>query len=190
MIIAKEPLIENPSTKLIQSFIGYELDFDIAELYDPNAYANQITCHIEFGGEHYYKDTNFYFGKQGSNGTNGTDVVAKIEYHGEDFSNILHYQPLTLYVQNEQGKFNVDTNGLQNSLLLNAENRLKLAVYQKGELLSDELYGTGFPKWNIAGNAKALINDIGRFFELVAPSSENNDGNNNVLSRTTESYLK
>ena len=92
----------NPATNLLQLIKGHEVNFDIAKIYDPNAYSNQITCHVSFGGKDYYKDTNFYFGKQGSNGTNGTDVIAKIEYIGNsanDDLSILNKEPLTLYLQ-------------------------------------------------------------------------------------------
>jgi hypothetical protein len=141
--------------------LGQEVNFSISDLYDPSAYANQITCHIYFGDTDYYKDTNFYFGKQGNNGTNGTDTVAKIDYAGSDDTNILHYQPLTLYVQkydntSAKGMLNIGVRDLQDKILLaktvfeeeqddlTQQPILNLSVYQKQQLVTK--YKAGYPK--------------------------------------------
>lgn len=187
MIKTSETLHLNPSTDLIQVFKGSEVNFSINDLYDPNAYANQITCHIHFGDSDYYKDTNFYFGKQGNNGTNGTDTVAKIEFAGEDPTNILHYQPLTLYVQkrnlsSSQGMWNIGQKSLQDKILLaktdfsdSTKNTgiFKVSIYQKQTLIDSENYKPGYPKWNIAGNANAANNTC-KFFELINSQDDSN----------------
>jgi hypothetical protein len=160
MIHAAETLQLNPSTNLIQSYVGPEANFTINELYDPDAYANQITCHVHFNGKDYNKDTNFYFGKQGNNGTNGTDTIAKIEYNNEDTTNILHYQPLTLYIQKNEdnsakGMLNVGARRLQDNIVFattdfsyqeNTDSVLKLSVYQKETLIGPNNYKMGYPK--------------------------------------------
>ena len=184
MINTSETLVKNPATNLIQSYKNSELNFGISEIYDPDAYANQITCHVYFSGKHYYKDTNFYFGKQGSNGTNGTDTVAKIEYNGDDPTNILHYQPLTLYVQKEEdgtakGMLNVGSKILRNSItfaqveideatqVAKETGILKTAVYQKEKLLDPSSYAAGFPHWNLAGNTNESKILDAKFFDIV-----------------------
>lgn len=189
MIHTDETLRINPATDLVQSYVGNEINFYINDLYDPDAYANQITCHVHFGDIDYYKDTNFYFGKQGNNGTNGTDTVAKIIYNKNDFSNILHYQPLTLYVQKEntdtgidgKGFLNVGTRNLTDTIQFinpdNPENNiLRLEVYQKENILDSSNYNTGFPKWNLAGNANERTNDTGKFFEITFTNIQNGTG--------------
>lgn len=185
MIKTAETLQLNPSTNLVQSYTGSEVNFTINDLYDPNAYANQITCHVHFGDVDYYKDTNFYFGKQGNNGTNGTDTVAKIEYNGVDAANILHYQPLTLYVQKKadasaQGMLNIGARTLQDNVILaktnfstkEDEGILKIAIYQKETLIGPDNYKTGYPKWNIAGNASETRNNTGKFFEIASSTED------------------
>lgn len=185
MIKTAETLQLNPSTNLVQSYTGSEVNFTINDLYDPNAYANQITCHIHFGDVDYYKDTNFYFGKQGNNGTNGTDTVAKIEYNGIDAANILHYQPLTLYVQKKadasaQGMLNIGARTLQDNVILaktnfstkEDEGILKVAIYQKETLIGPDNYKTGYPKWNIAGNASETRNNTSKFFEIASSTED------------------
>lgn len=210
MISTTETLVRNPATNLIQSYKGYELNFDIAKLYDPNAYSNQITCHISFGGQDYYKDTNFYFGKQGSNGTNGTDTIAKIEYNGEDDPlRTLHYQPLTLYVQKAveekeqngetavvtgKGMLNIGSKELKDSIILGKtslnsstdgvtvteEGVLKVSVYQKEELLNSSSYKIGYPRWNLAGNTNEAANQVSNYFNMTT-SMDNVSSSNSAL---------
>lgn len=190
MISTNETLKVNPATDLVQSYVNQNVSFNIANLYNPDAYANQITCHIYFNNKDYYKDTNFYFGKQGGNGTNGTDMIAKIEYVGNDINNILRTQPLTLYVQKEnseaiddeildkeetaKGMFNTGSSLTKNCVLTAAEgtefaeeNLLKVTLYQKGIALGTDNFALGYPRWNIAGNYKSESkNTVAKFFTI------------------------
>lgn len=191
LITTTETLVENSASQLIQSYHARECNFGIQEIYNPSYYNNQITCHISFNDIDLYKDTNFYFGKIGSNGTNGTDVVAKIEYAKNDDINRLHYEPLTLYVQ--KGKYGNNENEIENAAqfnvrdadgnlndfketetLVGSENNslLKLVLYQKNTPLGKDSYAPGYPRWNIAGNAYASeltsSNNTGKFFELTS----------------------
>lgn len=176
MLSTTVELQRNSNTNLIQNYTGSELAFSIAKIYDYNAYNNQITCHINFNGKDYYKDTNFYIGKIGNNGTNGTDVVAKIVYTGSDIANLLHYQPLTLYVQDiknedgtikHQGMWNVGASGLKDEVaIVSEQDGLNLNVYQKGSLLGSSNFNMGYPRWNVAGNASGTINNTAKFFSI------------------------
>ena len=191
LITTDEVLVENQASELIQSYFAKECNFGIQELYNPSFYNNQITCHISFNDIDLYKDTNFYFGKVGSNGTNGTDVVAKIEYAKEDDLNLLHYEPLTLYVQkgkiseddqkSERAKFNVrdsenEFNKLKSPQILVGSDEehslLKLNLYQKDIPISSDSFAEGYPRWGIAGSAvtgtnnTANINNNGKFFKV------------------------
>lgn len=64
MIETSENLRLNPRTNLMQSYIGHEFNFSISDIYDPDAYANQITCHVYFRDKDFYKDTNFILEKK------------------------------------------------------------------------------------------------------------------------------
>ena len=174
MIIPLESLKENTITGQYQNYVGSELNFDIAELYDPDAYANQITCHVTLNGKDYYKDTNFYFGKIGNNGTNGTDVVAKIDFNQEDGTNLLSKEPLTLYVQKHtmgtKGFLNVGSPTLKSEIQFvgnesSEQDILKLSIYQKESLIDENEFAIPV-RWNIAGNASGTTNNTGRFFEI------------------------
>jgi hypothetical protein len=114
MIIPKEILELNSTTQIPQLYRGKTCNFDINDLYNPDYWNNQITCHVRYSNQDLYKDTEFLFTKVGENGTNGTDVTAKIFYKGNDVLNTLHNEPLTLYIQeaiddnnNSKAMFNV-----------------------------------------------------------------------------------
>lgn len=60
----------------------------IADVYDYQALDNQVTAIVAYKGVQYTKDTTFLFAKVGDNGTNGTDIVAKVtlgSYTGDDY---------------------------------------------------------------------------------------------------------
>ena len=63
---------------------------------------------------------------------------------------------------------------------------LKLALYQKNILLGEESYATGYPRWNIAGNAYTSnltsTNNIGKFFELNSTLAADSSGISNLLT--------
>ena len=182
MIVPTEKLVLNPATQQEQLLKGDTCIFDITKLYNPSAQNNQITCHANFNNIDVYTDTKFYFGKVGSNGTNGTDMVSKISYDGNDNYFVLNSQPLTLYVQKgtpteeegetkSQAMFNVpDSNGdvniLKDTQDIIAKNMLNVHLYQKDEEIQSTNFALGYPKWNIAGNASGTTNNVGKYFKI------------------------
>jgi len=180
LIIPKETLINNPKTGLIQMFKGHECTFDIEQLYNPNYYNNQITCHVQFAGKQIYKDTNFYFGKQGNNGTNGTDIVAKIVLANDNNAQLLHSQPLTAYIQNvphdNNDDFKVMFNYPDTNIALASEKKLTIdglndsngildiKLYRKNEEIPrDEIQ---YVNWNLAGNNVKSSNTKSKYFKV------------------------
>ena len=140
--------------------------FDIKKDYDANCCDNQIVCHIIFKNKHFYKNTKFFFGKEGSNGTNGTDIVAKIEYaKNNDYDNILGKEPVTLYVYNSKSFINTDLNRNLESkqvILKNNNNNdnnfssiFKANLYQR----SEQITYSASPKYVLAGDRN------GKYFE-------------------------
>lgn len=140
--------------------------FDIEKEYNADYTNNQITCHISYQDKNFYKTTNFYFIKEGGNGTNGTDIVAKVEYaRDDDYNNILSKEPVTLYMRGNQSFINTDvTRTLASNQMffkdtVNANSYanpiFKVSLYQK----SKQLEYTNSPKYSLAGNRE------GRYFE-------------------------
>ena len=127
-------------------------NFDIQKDYNPDYYNNQITCHISYNEINLYKETKFYFGKEGDNGTNGTDIIAKIEYaRNDDYNKILQKQPVTLYTYNNRSFINTDPiyNMRETQTLFGgAAPVFKVSLYQR----SNKLNYSVLPRYSLAGN--------------------------------------
>jgi hypothetical protein len=96
MIISDSALKKNPYDQdKISLSNDKQYAFKIAESYNEDSLNNQINCRVLINNEIIQTTTDFYFGKVGSNGTNGTDMVAKIVPRSE--AKILDREPLTLY---------------------------------------------------------------------------------------------
>lgn len=138
---------ENPSTGVKDLYIQSTCPINIVEDYSYTAVNNQILCIIEFEGMTYTKATNFYFGKVGENGTNGTDVVAKIVPLAESTNTALLTEPLTLCIderdpENVAYMWNTGA-GLTNPIL-------KLMLYKRNDLVDSSEYQ--LVKWSMAGD--------------------------------------
>ena len=107
-------LIVNPANQLREiDNTSREFVFNIVEFYNEGYQNNQITCQVVFRGETITKDSNLLFTKIGENGTNGTDVVARILPVVNN--SILDKEPLTLYRANI-------SNNVASKLILNDGN--------------------------------------------------------------------
>lgn len=78
LIVTPKNLVMNQSNSKIELLPQQTCLFSIKDSYDYFALNNQLTCIVNYQGVEYTKDTDFFFAKIGDNGTNGTDVVAKI----------------------------------------------------------------------------------------------------------------
>jgi hypothetical protein len=101
-LIDSEIATENPDTKQKDLYIQSTCPINIVEDYNYDAVNNQILCIVDFEGMTYTETTTFYFGKIGENGTNGTDVVAKIVPLVESTNTALLKEPLTLCIDQSQ----------------------------------------------------------------------------------------
>lgn len=68
----------NPANGKLEYCISQNYPLAIAANYNYNSTTNQIQCIVEYEGETYTQYTNLLFTKVGENGTNGTDIVARI----------------------------------------------------------------------------------------------------------------
>lgn len=194
MISATLPLEKNGNDFVYRGSI---CDFDIIKLYNPNYWNNQITCRVTYNNQSLHKDTNFLFTKIGENGTNGTDVTAKIYYTGEDGLNTLHYNPLTIYIQNANNKtkamLNVpDGNGKrrilsENLQLIGDKGILNVTLYQKGTEISSSNYAATYPRWNLLGNS-SYSSSCGKYINIVKVNDTYNINWNGSANLEKELY--
>ena len=78
IVTPKEGMTLNPATNKIEWCQSQICPIDIAADYDYQALNNQIKAIVTYQGEEYTQETTFLFTKIGENGTNGTDIVAKV----------------------------------------------------------------------------------------------------------------
>lgn len=147
----EKSLIKNSSTLIADSNGNYNIDpnaicqFIISDDYDYAAINNQIMCIVEFNGDTYYENTNFYFGKIGENGTNGTDVIAKIVPIVEETNSVINNEPLTLIIENGVAKWNTGA--------AVATPILRLELYRRNLKIDESEYRS--VRWSMAGSIKA-----------------------------------
>lgn len=124
-----------------------ECPISIVDVYNMSATNNQITCVIDFAGGTYYEKTNFFFGKVGENGTNATEVVARLVPILDSTDEHFHQEPLTLHVgKDNSGKIYYKWNNGE----LNKEVCLGLQLFRNNELIPPSEYKS--IKWTIVGN--------------------------------------
>jgi hypothetical protein len=158
MIIPPEEAVSNEegTKKILSNSIN--CIFNIADLYNSNAINNQITCHINFNGEDYYKQTGLFFRKIGENGSNGTDITVHIK--PTSTTPLLDTQPLTLYTAFENSEEGEKLKGFLNdgyknenfkeSIIIGIDSlkeseeisALTVDIVQKGQLLTSDSYTT------------------------------------------------
>ena len=165
IIPPEEAVLDEGNTKKILSN-SINCIFNIDNLYNSNAINNQITCHINFNGEDYYKQTNLFFRKIGENGSNGTDITVHIR--PTSTTPLLDSQPLTLYTFNDENnntlkgflndKYRIDKeNDFKDTIIIGIDSlnnsgeipALTVDVFQKGQPLMSDSY---INYWNLAGN--------------------------------------
>ena len=69
----------NPANERAEWLYSLEYPTKIADNYDYQALNNQIEAIVLYHGVEYTKSTDFLFVKIGDNGTNGTDIIAKLD---------------------------------------------------------------------------------------------------------------
>lgn len=172
MIVPSNDLKPNPADGLRLSLdTNSQCSFDITKLYNEDHLNNQILCKIKFGEQILQKETDFYFGKVGSNGTNGTDVVAKIVPVSSN--QILNSQPVTVYLFGGFTWFNFGKFNGQNIYLGHNNNNKDdpnqifiVKLYQKGqEIAPENFYAV---RWNVAGNTSTSSNRSGKKIEITS----------------------
>ena len=179
MIISNSDLKKNPYDQdKISLSNDKQYAFKIAESYNEDSLNNQINCRVLINNEIIQTTTDFYFGKVGSNGTNGTDMVAKIVPRSE--AKILDREPLTLYSWiNDQGEkqiyFNTEQEITQLASSIWERTIFKAELYQKNEEIPEKKKESGEKnftvKWNIAGNPQTTVNNFSKYIEFSKDSS-------------------
>lgn len=178
IVTPREGMIINPATERIEWNTSQVYATAIKPDYDYQALNNQITCIVNFDGQEYTKETTFLFTKIGENGTNGTDLVAKVFPTSNNL--ILEKEMLTLELHNG---FPVDDERYSawNTGQKLTEQVLDFNLYQRNQ----QLDGIG-ASWQIAGGdnnkSKYFSIDNGIIsWKLFDDINENDEYNANLV---------
>ena len=79
IVTPRESMVLNHATNLKEWYTNKIYNLEIAKDYNYQALNNQLTAIVTYQGQEYTQKTNLFFTKIGENGTNGTDIVAKIQ---------------------------------------------------------------------------------------------------------------
>lgn len=176
LIVPNATLQLNPSDgNKISLDTNLQCSFGIAQSYNEDNLNNQILCKVILNDEVIQAATDFYFGKVGSNGTNGTDVVAKIVSNVD--KQILTSQPIILYRYNNGNNVISNTSiSVANVNYLASSNSnhtkvFKAKLYQKNKEIPEDKYTI---RWNIAGNPQSSQNNFSRYINVQNNFSSSN----------------
>lgn len=134
IVTPKEGMITNPATERIEWNTSQVYATAIKPDYDYQALNNQVTCIVNFNGQEHTRETSFLFTKVGENGTNGTDLVAKISPTSNN--KILEKEMLTLELHNNFPIDN-DTYSAWNTGQKLTEKVLDFDLYQRNQQLDN-----------------------------------------------------
>lgn len=125
--IPKEGMVLNQSNQKIEYCISQIYPMAIAANFDYSAVSNQIEAIVTYQGVTYSQMTDFLFTKVGENGTNGTDIVAKIS-------------PTSKNLKNKMLALIIDKNNkvAWNTGQAISQQVLQFQLYQRNEKINDD----------------------------------------------------
>lgn len=140
IVVPTKGMTMNNANNKIEWYTEEIFPLKIANDYDYQALNNQVTAIVSYKDQEYKQDTTLLFTKIGENGTNGTDIVAKISPRLKTVNNEL----LAIVT----GKGDACYNDIASTPLTSQTNLpLQFDLYQRNTKLAlDEK-----PKWSIAG---------------------------------------
>ena len=140
IVVPTKSMIMNNANNKIEWYIEEIFPLEIANDYDYQALNNQVTAIVSYKNQEYKQDTTLLFTKIGENGTNGTDIVAKISPRLKTTNNEL----LAIVT----GKGDACYNDIASTPLTSQINLpLQFDLYQRNTKLALDKK----PKWSIAG---------------------------------------
>lgn len=148
IVVPTKNMAMNNANNKIEWYTEEIFPLEIAKNYDYQALNNQLTAIVTYKDQEYKQDTNLLFTKIGENGTNGTDIVAKISPRLKTNNNEL----LSIIVDNAgQPSYN---DILKTPLTSTKELPLQFDLYQRNVKLALDSSKKEVPNWTISGAIK------------------------------------
>ena len=169
IVTPTEGMTMNPATMLYEWYMSSPYPTSIADSYDYQALHNQVTCIVTYQGIEYTQDTAFSFLKIGDNGTNGTDVVAKIYPKYTDSGKLFAIEKI--------GE-SVTTNVANHKSL--EDNPLQFKLYRRNDTIDPTSVN-----WEIAGKHSKHLEVVEGTLSWVKDKEGKNLKNNQIVKAST-----
>lgn len=169
IVTPTEGMTMNPATMLYEWYMSSPYPTSIADSYDYQALHNQVTCIVTYQGIEYTQDTAFSFLKIGDNGTNGTDVVAKVYPKYTDSGK--------LFAIEKVGE-SVTTNVTNHKSL--EDNPLQFKLYRRNDTIDPTSVN-----WEIAGKHSKHLEVVEGILSWIKDKEGKNLKNNQIVKAST-----
>lgn len=142
-------MIKNPVTGKAEWYQGRVFPLEIQQSYNYFALNNQVTAIVTYDGKEYTQDSKLYFTKIGDNGTNGTDIVCKVEPEESP----------------ENGALALESKPDEDNKTWNTGKKIGTApfvvnIYNRGTALLDDDKNKIIKKWSMAGGNKSICKNL------------------------------
>ena len=174
IVVPTNGMVMNPATMIYEWYMSSPYPTDIKDSFDYQALHNQVTCIVTYQGIEYTQDTEFSFLKIGDNGTNGTDIVAKIYPKNSESEK--------LFAIEKVGE-SVTTNLTYNKSL--EDNPLQFKLYRRNDVIDPK-----FITWEIAGKKSKHLEVQDGILSWVKDKQGKNLKNNQIVKATTTYTIK
>ncbi len=145
IVTPAQNMVKNPATEKAEWYQGRVFPLGIQQSYNYFALNNQVTAIVTYDGREYTQDSKLYFTKIGDNGTNGTDIVCKIEPKESpaDGALALEFKPDKSKKWNTGKKIDTEV--------------FDAKIYSRGSLLTDKAITK---KWSMAGGNRSICKNL------------------------------
>lgn len=149
IVTPTQNMIKNPVTEKAEWYQGRVFPLEIQQSYNYFALNNQITAIVTYDGKEYTQDSKLYFTKIGDNGTNGTDIVCKVEPKESP----------------ENGALALESKPDKDNKTWNTDKKIGTApfvvnIYNRGTALSGDDKNKITKKWSMAGGNKSICKNL------------------------------
>lgn len=149
IVTPTQNMIKNPVTEKAEWYQGRVFPLEIQQSYNYFALNNQITAIVTYDGKEYTQDSKLYFTKIGDNGTNGTDIVCKVEPEESP----------------ENGALALESKPDEDNKTWNTGKKIGTApfvvnIYNRGTALLDDDKNKITKKWSMAGGNKSICKNL------------------------------
>lgn len=149
IVTPTQNMIKNPVTEKAEWYQGRVFPLEIQQSYNYFALNNQVTAIVTYDEKEYTQDSKLYFTKIGDNGTNGTDIVCKVEPKESP----------------ENGALALESKPDKDNKTWNTDKKIGTApfvvnIYNRGTALSGDDKNKIIKKWSMAGGNKSICKNL------------------------------